>query len=117
MDTTHHSLSYVELAADDLAVSKAFYAAAFGWTFTDFGPTYAATTSGDTDIGFQADPYERSAGPLVVIQVDDLDATVAAVIRAGGTVTAPIFAFPGGRRFHFRDSDGHELAAMQPGGE
>ena len=108
-------LNYLELPVSGTDAAKRFYADAFGWAFTDFGPTYAATTSGDTDIGFQADPQERSAGPLAVIQVDDLDATLAAVIRAGGTVTAPIFAFPGGRRFHFRDRDGHELAAMQPG--
>ena len=110
-------LTYLELPVGGTDAAKRFYADAFGWSFTDFGPTYAATTSGDTDIGFQADPEERSAGPLAVIQVDDLDATLAAVTRAGGTITAPIFAFPGGRRFHFRDGDGHELAAMQPGGE
>lgn len=108
-------LTYLELPVGGTDVAKSFYADAFGWTFTDFGPTYAATTSGDTDIGLQADPKERSVGPLAVIQVDDLDATLAAVVGAGGTVTAPIFAFPGGRRFHFRDRDGHELAAMQPG--
>jgi len=33
--------------------------------------------------------------------------------RSGAAVTKPIFSFPGGRRFHFRDPSGNELAAMQ----
>ena len=49
-----------------------------------------------------------------MVQVDDLEATLAAVEQAGGQVTQPIFGFPGGRRFHFRDPDGHELAATAP---
>ena len=57
---------------------------------------------------------DRMKAPLPVIRVEDLDATLASVEAAGGVVTVPIFAFPGGRRFHFRDVDGHELAAMQP---
>ena len=108
-------LNYLELPVADAGKAKTFYAAVFGWAFSDFGPTYAATTSGDTDIGFQADPAERSAAPLPVIEVDDLDATLAAVTAAGATITAPIFDFPGGHRFHFRDPDGLELAAMQAG--
>ena len=107
-------INYLELPVADTARAAAFYAAAFDWAFTDFGPTYAATCSGDTDIGFQADPDQQTAAALPVIEVDDLEATLAAVERAEGAVTVPIFAFPGGRRFHFRDPDGHELAVMQP---
>ena len=107
-------LNYLELPVADLPAAKRFYAAAFGWALADFGPTYAATTTGDTDIGLQADAAEATAQPLPVVEVDDLEACVAAVTRAGGTVTKPTFAFPGGRRFHFRDPAGHELAAMTP---
>lgn len=107
--------NYLELPVADAARAKAFYTAAFGWSFSDFGPTYAATTSGDTDIGFQADSEQKTAAALPVIQVDDLEATEAAIFAAGGTITTPIFAFPGGRRLHFRDRDGHELAVMQTG--
>ena len=106
-------LNYLELPVADTARAKAFYGAAFGWQFTDFGPTYAATLSGDTDIGFQADASEKTAAALPVIDVDDLDAALAAVEAAGGIVTRPVFAFPGGHRFHFRDPDGHELAAVK----
>ena len=108
-------MTYLELPVADTAAAKRFYAAAFGWAFTDYGPTYAASTTGDTDIGFQADPAAKTAAALPVIEVTDLEATLAAVEQAGGAITSPIFAFPGGRRFHFRDRDGHELAAMQPG--
>jgi predicted enzyme related to lactoylglutathione lyase len=106
-------LSYLELPVQDLAVAKAFYTAVFGLGFSDFGPTYAATTTGDTDIGLQADQGEASAAMLPVIQVDDLEATEAAVRAAGGAITRAPFDFPGGRRFHFRDGAGHELAAAR----
>ncbi|WP_174297473.1 VOC family protein [Sphingomonas bacterium] len=106
-------LAFLELPVVDAATTSAFYAAAFDWTFAPFGPTYASTMTGDTDMGLQADPAERTAAPLPVIAVDDLDAVLAAVEAAGGSVTRPVFGFPGGRRFHFRDPDGHELAAMQ----
>ena len=107
-------LNYLELPVRDATAAKAFYASAFGWHFADYGPTYAATTTGDTDIGFQADPAEQTAAALPVVEVDDIDATLCGVEGAGGRITKPIFAFPGGRRFHFRDPDGHELAVMQP---
>lgn len=107
-------LQYLELPVGDTGQAKAFYGAAFGWAFSDFGSSYAATMTGDTDVGLDASP-DRVARPLPVIEVDDLEATLATVEQAGGRVTVPIFAFPGGRRFHFADPDGHELAAMQPG--
>jgi predicted enzyme related to lactoylglutathione lyase len=107
-------MNYLELPVADPGRAKAFYGAAFGFAFTDFGPTYAATLSGDTDIGFQADPAQKTAAALPVIEVGDLEAALAAVKAAGGTITLDIFAFPGGRRFHFRDPDGHELGVAKP---
>lgn len=106
--------SYFELPADDIAAAKVFYASAFGWSLADFGPSYAATTTGDVDVGLQGDRNEAPAAPLPVIQVDDLDAALAAVTEAGGVIVRPIFGFPGGHRFHFHDPHGNELAAMQP---
>lgn len=108
-------LNYVELPVQSTVTTKAFFTAAFGWDFADYGPTYAATQTGVTDLGLQGDRAEWPSAPLPVIEVDDLDATLAAVEGAGGTITQPVFAFPGGRRFHFRDPNGNELAAMQPG--
>ena len=40
---------------------------------------------------------------------------LAAVEGAGGRIVRPIFAFPGGRRFHFLDPSGNELAAVTTG--
>lgn len=108
-------LNYVELPVGDVAVATAFYEAAFGWNMTAFGPTYAATITGDTDIGLQGDPSEASKAPLPVIDVDDLEAALRAVEAAGGTIVRPIFAFPGGRRFHFLDPAGNEIAAVKSG--
>lgn len=105
-------VTYVELPVGDVAAAKAFYEAAFGWSLTAFGPTYAATTTGDVDIGLQGDFEEATAAPLAVIAVDDLEAAEAAVVEAGGTVTRAAFDFPGGRRFHFADPAGNELAAV-----
>jgi predicted enzyme related to lactoylglutathione lyase len=105
-------LNYVELPAGDVGSAKAFYEAAFGWSLTLFGPTYAATVTGDTDIGLQGDPAEATKAPLPVIDVADLEAALAAVEAAGGRIVRPIFAFPGGRRFHFLDPSGNELAAV-----
>ena len=107
-------MNYLELPVADVAAARAFYSAAFGLAFTAFGPSYAATTSGDTDIGLQGDAAEQTAAPLPVIEVDDLEGAQSAVEAAGGTITRTIFAFPGGRRFHFRDVDGYELAAVKP---
>lgn len=109
-------LNYVELPVADTARAKRFYGSAFGWHFDDFGPSYAATTTGDTDLGFQADPAERTQAALPVIDVANIAAALAAVRAAGGEITAPVFGFPGGQRFHFRDPDGHELAVTQSAG-
>ena len=105
-------LNYVELPVRDMRAARGFYEAVFGWSLAEFGPTYAATVTGDTDIGLQADASEATRAPLPVIEVDDLERALAAVTAAGGTVTRPIFAFPGGRRFHFLDPSGNELAAV-----
>jgi uncharacterized protein len=106
-------ICFVELPSQATEPGKRFYAAAFGLEMTDFGPTYACTLSGDVDLGLQADRVEATRAPLPVIQVDSLEATEAAVRGAGGRITKAIFSFPGGRRFHFTDPSGNELAAMQ----
>ncbi|MBB6122426.1 VOC family protein [Sphingobium subterraneum] len=112
-------LNYVELPVRDLAASKAFFERAFGWALTDFGPEYAATVADTpktpaTDIGLDGSDASVAA-PLAVIEVEDIEAACDAVEQAGGVVTRPIFAFPGGRRFHFREPSGNELAVWQRG--
>ena len=76
-------LNYVELPVRDIGAAKSFYESIFGWSLTDFGPTYASTLTGDTDIGLQADAAEATKAPLPVIEVDDLEAAFEAVSRTG----------------------------------
>ncbi|MDP3747487.1 MAG: VOC family protein [Phenylobacterium sp.] len=104
-------IDYVEMPGGDLVATKAFYAKAFGWSFTDYGPSYAAYSEG-LDGGFDADAASQIAKPLVVLFARDLEAMEAKVIAAGGVIVKPIFSFPGGRRFHFRDPSGNELAVF-----
>jgi predicted enzyme related to lactoylglutathione lyase len=106
-------INYVELPAADIGAAKTFYAKTFGFEMTAFGPTYAATLTGDVDLGLQGDASEATAAPLPVIEVEDLEAALEAVKAAGGVIVKPIFAFPGGRRFQFRDPNGNELAAVK----
>jgi predicted enzyme related to lactoylglutathione lyase len=106
-------LNYVELPVPDIRAAKLFYEAAFGWTLTEFAPTYAATLTGDTDIGLQADASEATEAPLPVIEVDDLEAALEAVTNAGAEIVRPIFGFPGGRRFQFLDPGGNEIACVK----
>lgn len=107
-------IDYVELpSATAHELTRAFYAKAFNWQFTDFGPDYSATVSGDVDLGLQGDPAGGLSAPLPVVRVDDLEAAFDAVTAAGGVIARPIFSFPGGRRFHFIDPGGNELAAWQ----
>jgi predicted enzyme related to lactoylglutathione lyase len=104
-------IDYVELPSVTAhELTRGFYAKAFGWQFTDYGPDDAATTSGDVDLGLNGQPDDALAAPLPVIRVDDLEAVFDAVASAGGVISRPIFAFPGGRRFHFIDPSGSELA-------
>ena len=106
-------INFIELPARDLGAARRFYSTVFGWDLTDFGPSYSCTTTGNVDLGLQGDMDEAPSAPLPVVVVDDIDAARTAVAEAGGTISKPVFAFPGGRRFHFLDPNGLELAIMQ----
>jgi hypothetical protein len=109
----HEKLNYVELPASDLVATKAFFHGVFGWQFQDFGPDYTAFSDQILDGGFyRSENYSRSAdkGVLLVFYSDNLEATLMKVERFGGKILKPIFSFPGGRRFHFSEPSGNELA-------
>lgn len=106
----NHRIDYIELPVGNLNDAKQFYHAAFGWTFTDYGPEYAAFNDGRLNGGLDSDPAEKPKAPLVVIYASHLESTLARITQAGATITRPIFRFPGGRRFHFVDPAGNELA-------
>jgi uncharacterized protein len=103
-------IDYIEMNVGDLARSRAFYGGAFGWTFTDYGPTYCAFSDGRLEGGFTTNGPVKPGGPLVILYADDLAQMQSRVEAAGGRIVKSIFAFPGGRRFHFEDPDGYELA-------
>jgi predicted enzyme related to lactoylglutathione lyase len=111
MDTTSNDkrIDYVELATKGMPATKAFYRHVFGWKFTDYGPDYSSFEDGRLSGGFTT-AADVTRGPLLVIYVLDLEATQAEIEAAGGVVVKQIFSFPGGRRFHFKDPSGNELA-------
>jgi predicted enzyme related to lactoylglutathione lyase len=115
MTETHHAISYIEINTHDLAAAKAFYAAAFGWEFSDYGDDYAGirNADGEGEIG-GLNPTGKSGpgGALVLLYSDDLDATLASVEAAGGKVVEGPYDYPGGRRFHFTDPSGNELGVF-----
>ena len=115
MNQHHHTIDYIEFTVDDMAEAKRFYSAAFGWSFTDYGPDYCgirrAAGQGEGEVGgMRLDENVVAGGPLVVLFSEDLDASVEAVRDAGGRIVTEPFDFPGGRRFHFQDPAGNELA-------
>ena len=109
-------INYVELNVRDIDKAKAFYGKAFGWTFTDYGSEYTEFSDGAMKGGFttQAAP-SPAGGPLVILYADKLETARDSVVAAGGVIKQEIFAFPGGRRFHFLDADGYELAVWSQG--
>jgi uncharacterized protein len=106
----NNRIDYIEFPATDLAATKAYYEAVFGWKFTDYGPDYSSFEDGRLAGGFWKSVPAGPGGPLVVIYAADLAATEAKVLAAGGKIVKPAFDFPGGRRFHFADPSGNELA-------
>ncbi len=109
----HEKLNYVEFAARDLSATKAFFQAVFGWQFVDYGPDYCAFADEGLDGGFyRAEQCSQTAqgGALLVFYSADIEATQAKVSQHGGTISRPLFDFPGGRRFHFVEPSGNEFA-------
>lgn len=110
-------INYVELPVQDVAAVRAFYGSAFGWSFTGYGPDYAASEGGEVALGLNGSDDHPISQVLTLIEVEDLEAALDSVVSAGGSVTVPIFAFPGGRRFHFSDPAGNVLGVFvnEPG--
>lgn len=103
-------INYIEFNVEDISRAKDFYGTAFGWTFTDYGPAYCEFSDGNLKGGFAHSEGMRSGGPLVILFADDLADTLERVKKAGGKISKEIFEFPGGKRFHFVDPEGYELA-------
>ena len=112
MSENNHRLDYVEFTATDIPATKTFYSKVFGWTFEDYGEDYTSFHDGRMSGGFAKGQPVVKGGALIVIYADDLTLTYAKVIAAGGQITKPTFAFPGGRRFLFIDPNGNLLAVL-----
>jgi predicted enzyme related to lactoylglutathione lyase len=109
----HEKINYVEFPAKDLAGTKEFFSKVFGWKFADYGPEYIAFSNEGLDGGFfksTLSATSENGSALVVFYSKDLDGTLSKVKNAGGEIIKPIFAFPGGSRFHFGDPNGNEFA-------
>ncbi len=103
-------VDYIEFPATDIEATKKFYSEVFGWQFTDYGPDYTSFTDGRLAGGFSVTSEVAAAGPLIVLYATNLEEIEASIREAGGRIVRPTFAFPGGRRFHFTDPSGNELA-------
>lgn len=110
MNTSHNKIDYIEFPAKDLAAVKSFYTSVFGWEFTDYGPSYTSFSDGRLTGGFDTSITASQGSILVILYSEKLEETKEKVITAGGKITKDIFSFPGGRRFHFIDPTGNELA-------
>ncbi len=110
MTITNSHINYIEFKAQDLEAIKTFYTAVFDWKFTDYGPTYASFENSGLAGGFEKTDNAIVNGALVVLYHSDLNDIKQKVETAGGKIVKDIFAFPGGRRFHFSDPSGNELA-------
>jgi len=109
----HEKINYVEFPSRDLGATKTFFERAFGWSFVDYGPTYASFSGEGLDGGFyeaELASTTENGGALIVLYSDRLEETLAKVENAGGRILKPIFSFPGGRRFHFAEPSGNEFA-------
>src|SRR5438552_14822128 len=103
-------IDYIELPVTDMARTKQFYGAVFGWTFEDYGPDYTSFCDGRLAGGFTQQRPAPALGLLLVIYSTDLTTMQKKITEAGGTIVKETFSFPGGRRFHFTDPSGNELA-------
>jgi len=106
---TNNTIDNIEFPGNDLKAIEKFYGTVFGWTFTWYGEDYLEFHDGKIVGGFTKG-YTGTAGkPLVILYHENLEQKQNDIVKNGGKITREIFAFPGGRRFHFTDPEGNEL--------
>lgn len=109
----HEKLNYVEFPASDFAATRNFFQQVFNWQFTDYGPEYMAFDKQGLEGGFYHSPLASSTdngSALLVFYSEQLEQTQQKIEAAGGRICKAIYAFPGGRRFHFCEPSGNEFA-------
>ena len=121
---------HFEIQADDLERAKAFYAAAFGWEFTDWGEAAGTTywgivTGPDDQMGINGGLLPRSAPVpaggaganafVCTVVVDDYDASEKRILDAGGRVALPKAALVGmAWQGYYLDPEGNTFGIHQP---
>ncbi|MCJ8344622.1 VOC family protein [bacterium] len=109
----HHKINYIEIPSRDLNKTKEFFAKVFDLSFIDYGPNYIAFEDAGIDGGFfQSDLKSLTANgsALIIFYSEALESTLNQVTLHQGEIIKDIFTFPGGRRFHFLDTNGNEFA-------
>lgn len=108
---THNKIDLIEFpvaSAEKLKQTKEFFSKVFNWNYTDWGSDYSDTSDSGANSGINADG--GSSMPLTVIYSSDLEKTKELVVQNGGKIIVETYSFPGGRRFHFTEPNGNELA-------
>lgn len=109
--TTHNQIDLIEFpvkSTEQLKQTKDFFTKVFAWKYTDWGEDYSDTSDSGASSGINADG--GSTMPLTVIYSSDLEKTKELVVENGGKIIVDTYSFPGGRRFHFTEPNGNELA-------
>lgn len=112
--------TWIDLGIPDLDRAMEFYGALFGWTF-DVGPEeygrYTTCLLGDRRVAALAPNHDPAATDFwwsVYLATDDLDATLARALEAGGEVIGGPFDIPEqGRGALLRDAVGAQFGLWQ----
>lgn len=86
-------ICYIEIPAQDPGRSSAFYQAVFGWTLRTRGDGNIAFDDGVGEVSgtwVKGRPPAREPGLLVYMMVNDIEATINAVLANGGTLVQPV---------------------------
>jgi predicted enzyme related to lactoylglutathione lyase len=120
---------HFEIPADNLERAKKFYSENFGWILNQLGPdvgNYVLVHTGPTDDkGMPKDKAFINGGlmprdlsgtsPVLVIAVDDADATIEKVKKSGGTLVGEVLDIPNvGRYARVQDTEGNVIAVIKP---
>ena len=107
--------------ADDVAATRRFYESVFSWTFKAWGPPgFFRIDTGDGIGGALQQRRELVEGQRVTgfectVQVEDVDATAAAVVAAGGRIVMPRTTIAGvGHLVFLADPSDNVVGALQP---